>query len=169
MALKGFLALVDDKLSEAFEYVAPDKTKGRKPFLSALDKAKAQFEEGKQPRGANAMWSANNKVVRFTPKIAGVPVSIDGKSVFHVPQERFVGALAELRKEVEAGDHDEALHDAGHKKGKSKRAPLDLTGAMGVERHMIDYSDKPQRAGWSPERRAKYEATQAAKKAEKAE
>lgn len=155
MALKGFLALVDDKLSEAFHYVAPDKTRARKPFLSALDKAKAQFEEGKQPRGANALWSAKNNIVHFTPKLSGKPVAIEGKSEFFIPAERFPNAIAELRKEVESGALDDTLHDI------SEGDPL--AGGVKLSGHRLE--SKPQRAGWSPERRAKFEATQAAKKA----
>ncbi|GAA0452659.1 MULTISPECIES: hypothetical protein [Sphingomonas] len=159
MALKGFLALVDDKLSEAFHYVAPDKTKHRKPFLSALDKAAKQFDEGKQPRGANALWSANNNTVRFMPKLAGVPVMIEGKSEFFIPAERFPNALAELRKDVEAGELDETLHNAS--KGKSDP----LAGGVKLTSHAI--TPKPKRAGWSPERRARFAESVAARKAAK--
>ncbi|MDD1452675.1 hypothetical protein NHF48_019860 [Sphingomonas sp. H160509] len=157
MALKGFLALVDEKLSEAFHYVAPDKTKHRKPFIAALDKAKAQFDDDKPPRGDKAMWSINNKVVHFTPKLGANPVKIhEGKSAFFIPSERFPNALAELRKDVEAGELDSELHEAAE-------GDL-LAGGVKLSGHRVERSDKPARAGWSPERRAKYEATQAAKK-----
>lgn len=165
MALKDFLALADKKLSEAFHYVAPDKTKHRKPFLAALDKVKAQFEEGKQPRGANAMWSANNNTVRFAPKLGGKPVVIEGEHEHFFPTERFPDALAKLRAEVEAGGLDDTLHDA------SESGIDPLAGGLNLSAHAIQRREanrKPERAGWSPERRAKFEATQAAKKANKA-
>lgn len=158
MALKEFLALTDKSLAEKFDYVAPDLTKARKPFIAALDKAAKQFGEGKQPRGANALWSANNNVVRFTPKLGGAPVSINGETVHEIEDAKFPAALKAIRDAVEAGELDEALHDAS----ESKSDPL--AGGVKLSAHSVT----PKRAGWSAERRQRYEATQAAKKAAKA-
>lgn len=159
MALKDFLTLADDKLAEAFEYVAPDKSKHRTPFLRGLDQVKTQYEEGK-PRGGNsAQWSANNNVVRFTPKLVGKPVAIGGKTEFHYPSGRFGDALADLRKAVEAGELDDALHEAfeGMVREQEKRDG-------GKPR---DPSIGSVRAGWSKERREKFEASVAARRAAK--
>lgn len=153
MLLEAFLALTDKKLAEKYEYVAPDLSKARKPFIAALDKAKAQFDEDKPPRGANAWWSANNGVVRFTPKLDGEPFAINGETVFDMPIERFPDALAKLRASVEAGELDDAL------------SADPATNPQRFAR--VQSSAKPSRAGWSKERREKYEATQAAKKAAK--
>lgn len=150
MALKDFLSLHDPKLAETYEYVAPNKTLNRKPFLSGLTLVERQFGEGRQPR--NGMWSANNNVVRFEPKLGSSPVKIEGETVFHIPAERFAGALASLRKEVEAGTLDDALHEAVEATGKRNAG------------EKIDPSVGSVRAGWSPERRAKFEASIAAKK-----
>lgn len=154
MALKAFAALADKTLAEQYSYVAPDLTKARKPFIAALDKAKAQFEEGKQPRGANAMWSAANNVVKFTPTAGGAPVEIEGETVHYFPAERFLEVLAELRKEVEAGTLDDALSvDPAKNPGRAAAAHS---------------GEVKQRAGWTPERRAKMAQAAAAKKAAKA-
>lgn len=156
MALKSFLSLVDDKLAEAFHYVAPDKTKHRKPFIKGLDKVVEQFEEGKPRGGASAQWSANNNVVHFTPKLVNVPVTLEGKNEFFIPTERFRDAIVELRKEAEAGELDDALHEAyeGASKGSARETRRDSsTGSV--------------RAGWSDERRAKFQASVAARKANK--
>lgn len=155
MALKGFLALNDKALAEQYEYVAPNKAIHRKPFLAGLAKVEKAFGEGKQPRGSTAMWSAANNVVRFSPKIGGTPVAIEGETVFYYPAERFLEALADLKREVEAGELDDTLHSAVENVGTRAAARGD--SAIGRVR-----------AGWSPERRAKFEATQARKKADKA-
>ncbi len=155
MALKGFLALNDKTLAEQYAYVAPDKTRHRKPFLAGLAKAETAFGEGKQPRGGTAMWSAANNIVRFTPKLAGTPIAIEGETVFHIPAERFPNAIAELRKSVEAGELDDTLHAAveGASKGGTKVARDPNAGSV--------------RAGWSEERRQRFAASIAAKKAAK--
>lgn len=155
MAKGGFLALVDDKLSEAFAYVAPDFTKVRATFLRGLAKVESTFNEGKQSNNPQSQWSANNNVVRFTPKMMSAPVKLHGKDEFHIPSERFLNALAELRKEVEAGEHDTVLHEA-------ESGAMKASAGRGSDARMQQAGSV--RAGWSPERRAKYEATQAAKK-----
>jgi hypothetical protein len=157
--LKGFLDLVDAKLEQAYAYVAPDHTSHRKPFLRGLDKVIEQFESGKPRGGASRQWSANNNVVRFEPKLLANPVKVDGKTVFHIPAERFTHAIGELRKSVEAGDLDEALGEAyaGGVKASGEREA----------RQPRQRSAGSVRTGWSEERRAKFEATQAAKKAAK--
>lgn len=157
--LKGFLDLVDAKLEQAYAYIAPDNSQHRKTFLRGLDRVVEQFESGKPRGGASRQWSANNNVVRFEPKLLGNAVKVDGKTVFHIPAERFVGAIGELRKSVEAGELDEALGEAYSKGVKAS----DEREA----RQPRQKSAGSVRTGWSEERRAKFEATQAAKKAAK--
>lgn len=150
MPISKFLALTDDALADAYNVVPIDPAKARKPFLRALDKALKQFEDGKQPRGENALWSANNNIVKFTPKVGGTAVELDGKTEFHIPSERFETAISELRKSIEAGDLDDALSaDAGGRASSSTPRP------------------SKQRAGWSPERRAAFEKRIAERKAAK--
>lgn len=160
MADSGFLALTDDKLAEAYNYVAPDYTKLRATFLRGLAKAEAAFNEGKQHGGAASQWSANNNVVKFTPKLVNKPVVIGGKSEHLIPAERFPHALAELRKEVEAGKHDETLASV-------EKEAIDLSN-LNLTSHRLSQRAGSVRAGWSDERRARFNATQAAKKAAKA-
>jgi hypothetical protein len=110
MALKDFFALVDDKLHDIFERSEPDPAKARKPFLRAIDKAVKQFEEGKQPRGANRFWSANNNVVKLTPNVGGRGINIGGKSAQTIPAERFPDAMKALKAAVEKGELDDVLN-----------------------------------------------------------
>lgn len=157
----GFFDFIDDKLEEAYKYVEPDNTRHRAPFVKALRRTLESFKEGRQPRGDNGMWSAANNVVRFIPKLGAtyVPLKAD-KPVFYVPDTKFPDAIEGLIKEVEAGTHDDALAKAYESRGKGDL----LAGGVKLSGHRVERSDKPARAGWSPERRAKYEATQAAKK-----
>lgn len=153
MASTGFFDFIDDTLEKAYQYVAPDHTAHRKPFVKGLKRVIETFEGGRQPRGDSAMWSASNNVVRFIPKIANRQVMLkEGKPVYYVPAERFVDAVKNLIEEVEAGKHDDALAKA---KDAGSKGETDTRGVGTV------------RAGWTAERRARYEATQAAKKAQK--
>lgn len=153
MGLKDFLALNDKALAKQYEYVAPDKTIHRKTFLIGLNTVERQFGEGRQPR--SGMWSAKNNVVRFEPKLSNAPVEIEGETVFHIPSERFLDALATLRKETEAGTLDDALH-ATHEHGVKQNAGQKVDDRAGSVR-----------AGWSPERRERFAASIAAKRANK--
>jgi len=147
MALRDFIALIDEKLHDVFVATAPDPSKARKPVLKAIERAKAQFEAGKQPRGDSKWWSANNNVVHFTPNIDGKPLDF-GKRFNTIPAERFVQALDHLRDAVEKGELDEMITSEGSTRAK----PVSATAGK-------------KRAGWSDERKAKFAATQAAKKA----
>lgn len=129
MALKDFLALVDDKLHETFSFTAPNPEKARKPFLRQIEKAKKGFQEGKQPRGENKWWAANNNVVVFTPNLDGKPVLIGGKDKMAIPSERFVNALDNLVTATNAGELDDAIAGDGSAAGaivkaRGKRGPL---------------------------------------------
>lgn len=153
MGLKDFLALNDKALAKQYDYVAPDKTIHRKSFLIGLTTVERQFGEGRQPR--SGMWSAKNDVVRFEPKLSNAPVEIEGETVFHIPSERFLDALKTLRTEVEAGTLDDALH-AAHEGAVAKSSPSKVDDRVGSVR-----------AGWSPERRERFAASIAAKRANK--
>ncbi len=151
MALKDFLSLVDDKLRDAFHKVVPDHTKARMQLIKSIDKATKQFNEGKQPRGASKWWSAQNNVVEFTPNLNGKPISIGGKTKSYIPAERFPNALDHLRASVEAGELDGQL---------AKSNDTDAT----TPRKIREKGEGGSGKGWSPERRARFEASIAARK-----
>ncbi|MBM6577139.1 hypothetical protein KCP91_12220 [Microvirga sp. SRT01] len=117
MALKDlFGKFFDNTLAETFSSKPHDPTKARQPLLRGIDVAKRQFEAG-QVKGPNRWWSSRNKVVAFTPKLEGRPFLINGVGTNHMPEERFVEFLNEMRSHVDAGDFDAVI--ASHGKGNT--------------------------------------------------
>jgi hypothetical protein len=148
MSLKSLLALVDDKLHDVFHKPVFDPVKSRKPFLSGLKKARAQFESNKRPRGANKWFDISNSVVEFSPSLNGKPVKIGGKDKLYVPSERFPDVLTHAEAACNAGElDDQFMSDHGVNGLKSSRAgkASPLAGR-----------------GWSEARRAAHEAAKAA-------
>jgi hypothetical protein len=157
MALSDFLSLVDAKLHDVFHHTAPDPTKARKPFIKKIDATIKQFSEGKQPRGADKWWSANNNVVMFSPTLDGREIKIGKVYPLPIPAERFADALNHLKASVDAGELDDQLvgdgTEAPVKATKKRAAPAGESG----------------RAGWTPARHAKFkESVEARRKAKEA-
>lgn len=139
MALKEFLAFVDDKLEKVFSEKKPDPAKAREPAIKAVDLTLKQWGQTEPVRGRK-YFKVNNSVVAFTP-----PFTIGGKTTVHLPSERFPDALKALRASIEAGELDDELVSGAGKSGGSSR------GGSGK--------------GWTEERRARYQASVAARKA----
>lgn len=162
MALKDILALVDDKLADIFKTVAYTPDRDREKFAARIDATKTKFLATEPARGKKDYSVANN-VVEYRPSLGGAPVKIGGKDVIYIPAERFVHFLDGLKAVVAAGELDKELEAA------SKDAPASTRG--------LERGDTPPRAkrtktegggtGWSPERKAKYAATIAARNAAK--
>lgn len=162
MALKDTFSTFFDNvgLADVFNRPAHDPVKARKPLLKGIETAKTQFEEGKT-KGPNRWWSVSNGVVALTVKVSGVTFDINGVATNHMPAERFPEFLAKFKAAVEAGEFDEELENHGNgdakvhiAKARKPRTPKDPNApAAGRE--------------WSEERRAKFAATVAARKAAK--
>jgi hypothetical protein len=146
--LDDLFSLVDPNLANAY---SNDPTKNRTTFINGLAKVKEQFENGKQPRGEKAMWSASNSVVAFTPKLNALPISLKGNETLYIPSERFPEFLKKLTDAASKGELDDHLKGDGEVIRTVRKS---------------DGESKP-RAPWSPERRARQEATLAARKAAK--
>ena len=151
MALKDFLSLADDKLHEVFAKKAYDPQKDRERMVKRLDTANNQFQSATPTKGQK-IWKIANGVVELT-----LPFFIGGKSVFHLPSERFSDAIKHLKEAVLAGDADEHLkagaQSGSDKPARIKREPTSSGGDGG--------------RSWSPERKAKFAATIAARNAAK--
>jgi hypothetical protein len=160
MALKDTLTNFFDNtgLAEVFSRPAYDAEKARKPLLKGIDNAKKQFENG-QTKAPNRWWKVSNGVVALTVKVAGETFDINGVATNHMPEERFPDFLAKFRAAVEAGEFDEEIKHHGNgaaqvhiaKAPRAARKPREGGGG----------------AGWSEERRAKFQETMAARKAAK--
>lgn len=160
MSVKDTLASFIDNtgLSEVFHRKEADPVRVRKPLIDGIEKAKTQFEAG-NTKGAR-WWKASNGVVALTVKVGGNVFDINGVQTNHMPQERFVEFLGKFRKAVESGEFDAEL--ATHGEGDAKV-------------HIAKAPRKPREAGsgggsreWTPERREKFAASIAARKAAKA-
>lgn len=148
MSLKKFLALTDIKLADKFHETPPDTDKLRKAAVKKIDKAIEQFSATEPARGRK-MFKANNAVVELQ-----LPFAVELETLHYVPSERLLDALNELKAGVEAGEADDALIAAangGEVEAKPKRQRKTSGGG----------------AGWSQERRDRFAATVAARKAAK--
>lgn len=158
-ALKDLLSFIDDKLGTEFNKPEFDPEKARAPLIKGIDRSKEQFEQGKT-KVPHRWWSVNRNVVEFEPRVKGNAIEIGGKPLLYIPAERFVEFLASFKAHVEAGQFDKQLEEM----------PITVTSHMRSES-----GEKPVRARreggggreWTPERRAAYQATIAARKAAK--
>lgn len=141
MSLKSLLGLVDEKLADVFNRKVHDPSKARNKVLKGIDKTYEQFHATEPARGKK--WFVHrNDVVRFSP-----PFVVAGKPEHYVPSAQFPDFLGHLRKAVEAGELDDAIGQPVARstgRGPAKGTP------------------------WTPERRAKFSATRAAKAKAKA-
>ena len=151
MALKDFIALADDKLPEVFAKKAYDPQRDRAAMVKRLDTAHAQFSATEPTRGRK-MWKLNNGVVELT-----LPFPIGGKQVFHMPSERFADAIQHLKDAIGKGEADTELQAHGER-GDAAPAPRKSRSASAL-------SSGDGSRSWSPERRARFQETIAARNA----
>ena len=157
MALKDFVALADDKLHEVFASKAYDPKRDREAMIKRLDTAHLQFGATEPTRGRK-MWKLNNGVVELT-----LPFAISGKSVFHIPSERFADAIDHLKSAIGKGEADAELK--AHGEGGGARASAPRAGRKPRDSSAPRYAEGSR--SWSPERRARFAETIAARKAGK--
>lgn len=109
--MASWLSLIDDALGTHFDAPVYDPKKGRKKLVGVIDKAAEQHKSGQTP--PTRSWkTGNNNAVRFSPKLNGNPVLIQGKADLYVPAEHFQAFLADLKKDVEAGKLDAEIENA---------------------------------------------------------
>ena len=155
MALKDFIALADDKLHELFARKAYDPQRDRAALIKRLDGAHSQFTATEPTRGRK-MWRVANGVVELT-----LPFAIGGQSVFHLPTERFADAIEHLKHAVGAGEADGELQ--AHSESRTGTAGPAPKAPKSQSTSTARYSDGSR--SWSPERRAKFRETIAARNA----
>ena len=117
MALKDYLAIIDNGLKQLFDRKAEDPVKARRPLLRGIDRTLTQFKAGST--GAPTGWyRIKNGVVALTVKVGGDTLDINGSATNHLPAERFEAFLAAMRTAVDAGEFDAEL--ANHGKGNAE-------------------------------------------------
>lgn len=154
MALKDLLALMDNGLESVFHKKAYDPQKDRQWVVDRITKASTQFASTESTRGGGARWwKLSNGVVAFSPtRKDGAPLIINGQTTNFIPSERFEDFLRSMAIAVTGGEFDAELSSESTA-GKTVKIKTPRSPSSGGGK------------GWSPERKAKFEATIAARKA----
>lgn len=142
-SLKELLALTSDKIASTFHEKPYDPSKDRKALQKRLQKAHDQYTSATPAKGRK-LFTVNHKG-EIELKL---PFEVGGKDTFYFDEGgKFTQFLAHMSQLVGLGEFDEHLKD--------QRPPATST------------APKTPGAGWSPERRAKFDAKIAARKAAK--
>ncbi|PTW49326.1 hypothetical protein C8J25_101834 [Sphingomonas faeni] len=154
--LEKLNALIDPKLKETFERKAYDPAKDRKWLVGRLEASKTQFGSTETTRGGGAKWwKLANGVVAFSPTRSDkMPLVVNGQTTLFIPSEHFVTFVDHMIAAVNAGEFDKELTS-------------DTTNGTTVKVRVPRKAKEPgaEPTGWSAERRAKFDATMAARKA----
>jgi hypothetical protein len=159
VSLKDIIAKLSPENERLFSH---DPEAGRRPMLERLAKNREAFNDpSKRVRGR---WFevGHNGVLAFSPtRPDGQPIVIDGKSVTFWPASDFPEILNAFEAAIVAGEIDDQL-DGSTPAGASLPAR-----ELKTPRKRAPRSDAGQKREWSPERRAKFAASLAARKAGK--
>jgi hypothetical protein len=153
MSIKDLLSLADDKLKDVFSKREYDPSRDRARHLKMIEGDERSFGNPEPMRGKKA-WKASNNVIEYTSRFP-----IDGKTTHYVPSERFGDFLSKLKALITGGTFDKDFEAAA---GNGETTPR----ATRTPRKPRD-PNAPAKAGWSDERRARFEASIAARKAAK--
>lgn len=108
-------SLIDKSLGTNFDAPKYDPSKGRSKLVRQIDLAAKQHNEG-TTRAPNRSWKAGgtdaDPSVRFSPKVDGKPVLLDGDETVYIPASRFQDFLKHLKASVEAGELDKEIKAA---------------------------------------------------------
>jgi hypothetical protein len=155
--LEKLHALIDPKLEETFNRKAYDPAKDRQWVVSRLESAKTQFASTEGGRGGGRkMWKlANGVVAAFSPvRRDGMSLVVNGQTTVFIPSERFNDFLNAMTEAVNAGEFDKEL-TADTTAGTTVKV---------VSKPRAVRASSGGGAGWSDERRARFEASIAARK-----
>ncbi|SEM41079.1 hypothetical protein SAMN05192583_0094 [Sphingomonas gellani] len=143
----SWLSLIDKKLGTNFDAPQYDPKKGRAKLVKQIETAASQHSEGKTPpsRSWKAGGTEADPAVRYSAKVDGKPVLLDGDATVYVPASRFQDFLKHLKTAVEAGELDKEIKAAldGKKPvttGSTTRAPRSSTG--------LGSRSQPDNADW---------------------
>ena len=159
-------ALIDNTLETTFSKKPYDPTKDRAYVLKWIARTRAHLNQTEPVKGRKWAQFANG-VMAFTPtRPDGGPLEINGTTTVFVPVDRAADFLDHFAEAVNAGEFDHAL----------------ATNGIGTTQHVSDAPARKARKprdpnaapryaegsrSWSPERRAKFAETIAARNAAK--
>jgi len=156
--LEALHSLIDPALKEAFDKRPYDPASDRAWVVGRLEAAKSQYASTESTRGGGKRWwQLNNGIVAFSPtRRDRSPLVINGQTTNFIPAERFNDFIAAMIAAVKNGDFDKEF-EADNTNG--------TTVKVRVPRKAKEAGEAGGGAGWSEERRAKFAATMAARKA----
>lgn len=159
MALKDIIAKLTPENEKLFH---DDPEAARRPMLDRLAKNRAAFNDPSQKVRGKWFTIGNNQMVSFTPtRPDGQPIVIDGQSVTFWKADEFPLILDAFEAAIIAGELDSQLE------GNTPAGASLPARELKTPRKRAPRSDAGQKREWSEERRAKFAATIAARKAEK--
>jgi hypothetical protein len=152
--LEKLHALIDPKLKETFDKKSYAPDRDRAWLVARLQATKTQYGATETTRGGGAKWwKLSNGVVAFSPvRKDGAPLVINGQTTLFIPGEHFVTFVDHMIEAVESGEFDKELSNETTS-GTTVKIKSPRTASAGGGK------------GWSEERRAKFAATMAARKA----
>lgn len=159
-------AFVDNSLEATFNRKPYDPSKDRAFVLKWIERTRAHLNQAEPVKGRRWAQFANG-VMSFTPtRPDGGPLEINGTTTVFVPVERAGDFLDHFKEAIETGQFDHALATNGI--GTSQH----VSDAPTVKaRKARDPNETPRYAegsrSWSPERRARFAETIAARNAAK--
>ncbi|RYE94105.1 MAG: hypothetical protein EOO77_44625, partial [Oxalobacteraceae bacterium] len=158
MALKDIIAKLSPENEKLFHH---DPNAARRPMLERLAKNREAFSDpSKKVRGGKWFTVGNASMVAFTPtRPDGQPIIIDGKSVTFWPASDFPGILDAFEAAIVAGELDDQLE--GTTPAGASLPERELTKPT---RQRAKRADAGAKREWSPERRAKFAASIAARR-----
>lgn len=156
MSLKDLLGDMET-LKDEFHKPVFNIEKARTNLLKIVDKVEKQFTSG-QTKGPRR-WKIQNNRVELE-----MPTPVDGISKFYRTVEAFPSFLKDLRQSINDGEADSALEEASNEPviTKVRKSVRSSGGGDPVFRGKASGS-----RGWSDERRAKFQASIAARNAGK--
>ena len=138
---------------QTFDKAAPDPIgEARKKVAADIEKTLAALEKNETPRGMKVKESPDGKgkAIGLKLKAGNKLIRLGGHDEVPVPLSEAPIVLKDIKKDLEAKKLDEDIEKLLGSSGKAS-------------------SSGGGKAGWSPERRAKFAKTMAARKAAKAE
>lgn len=162
-------ALIDPTLKETFDKRAYDPSKDRAWVVARLEATKTQFTSTESTRGGGRkLWALSNGVVAFSPvRPDKMQLVVNGQTTNYIPSERFLDFVDAMIAAVNNGDFDKELA-AESTSGKTVKISSNLARTSTRDRVRVRQDGSEVGKGWSPERRARYDQSIAARNAAKA-
>ena len=144
-------AFIHPEGKEKFE-AKPERdtiTPRRKRIADGIDKVLEAVKKG-EDKMRGRIYEVRDGIAKATVRLGSRALVLEGREAFYVAKDKLEDFYKEVKAQVLAGEHDDAIRALHHGKGSKAKG----------EKRGGNY-------GWSEERKAKFQATLAKKRAEK--